>query len=376
MRKCPRSGTLREVMVAAFQGLLAGRFVIEREVGRGGVGIVYRATDEVSKAPVALKVIAIPGVDAGEEARFGREGRVLAGLSHPGIVRVVAFGQLDEGHPYVAMEWLDGEDIAQRQKRAPLTLGQAVEVGAHVADALAYAHGVGIVHRDIKPSNVILVGSKAGHDWPIESKLVDFGVASAEDARLTRTGAIIGTPAYMAPEQARGDAEVDARADIYGLGATLFEMIAGRPPHVGPTPVAILARLVTTPAPRLSEIFPEAPHLARRPPRQHARDAPRGSPERRRRGRQRACARSPPSSRTLRMTTRTQSPDSSGTPQSMGSMILARRLGPADRGSSRRSSPRPCRRARRAVGSSRISARAAPRRPSSAATPSSRISAC
>ena len=100
-------------MVAAFQGLLAGRFVIEREVGRGGVGIVYRATDEVSKAPVALKVIAIPGVDAGEEARFGREGRVLAGLSHPGIVRVVAFGQLDEGHPYVAMEWLDGEDIAQ-----------------------------------------------------------------------------------------------------------------------------------------------------------------------------------------------------------------------------------------------------------------------
>ncbi|MBX3188077.1 MAG: protein kinase [Labilithrix sp.] len=246
--------------LAAFQGLLAGRFVIEREVGRGGVGIVYRARDEVSGAPVALKVIAIPGVDASEEARFGREGRVLAGLSHPGIVRVVAFGQLDEGHPYVAMEWLEGEDIAQRQKRAPLTLGQAVEVAAQVADGLAYAHGVGIVHRDIKPSNVILVGSRAGHEWPIECKLVDFGVASAEDARLTRTGAIIGTPAYMAPEQARGDAEVDARADIYGLGASLFEMIAGRPPHVGPTPVAILARLVTTPAPRLTEIFPEAPH--------------------------------------------------------------------------------------------------------------------
>ncbi len=247
-------------MGVAFQGLLAGRFVIEREVGRGGVGIVYRATDEVSEAHVALKVIAIPGVDASEEARFGREGRVLAGLNHPGIVRVVAFGQLEDGHPYVAMEWLDGEDVAQRQKRAPLTLGQAVEVGASVADALAYAHGVGIVHRDVKPSNVILVGSRAGHDWPIASKLVDFGVASAEDARLTRTGAIIGTPAYMAPEQARGDSEVDSRADIYGLGATLFEMIAGRPPHVGPTPVAILARLVTTPAPRLTEIFPDAPH--------------------------------------------------------------------------------------------------------------------
>ena len=240
----------------AFQGLLAGRFVIEREVGRGGVGIVYRANDEVTGTPVALKVIAIPGVDAGEEARFGREGRVLAGLSHPGIVRVVAFGQLEEGHPYVAMEWLDGEDVQQRQKRAPLPLVKCLEIAAQTADALAYAHGVGIIHRDIKPSNIFLIGDAEGNDV---AKLVDFGVASAEDARLTRTGAIIGTPAYMAPEQARGDAEVDARADIYGLGATLFEMIAGRPPHVGPTPIAILARLVTTPAPRLGEVFTEAP---------------------------------------------------------------------------------------------------------------------
>src|SRR6476620_5831700 len=101
---------------AAFQGLLAERFVVEREVGRGGVGIVYRARDEVTGAPVASKVIAIPGVDTNEEARFGREGRVLAGLSHAGIVRVVAFGQLEEGHPYVAMEGLEGEDIAQRQR--------------------------------------------------------------------------------------------------------------------------------------------------------------------------------------------------------------------------------------------------------------------
>ena len=305
--------------VAAFQGLLAGRFIIEREVGRGGVGIVYRAMDEVTGAPVALKIIAIHGVDAGEEARFGRGGRVLAGLSHPNIVRVVAFGALDEGQPYVAMEWLDGEDIAQRQKRAPLTLGQAVVVGAQVADALAYAHGVGIVHRDIKPSNVILLGSHPGHEWPVESKLVDFGVASAEDSRLTRTGAIIGTPAYMAPEQARGDAEVDARSDIYGLGATLFEMIAGRPPHIGPTPVAILARLVTTPAPRLTEIFPEAPHslddllcdmLAT-----HPEDRPAGAAEVARRLRVIATE-----LEHAPETTRTQSPEE---PQSMGSMILS-----------------------------------------------------
>ncbi len=246
-------------MMAAHAQLLAGRFVVEREVGRGGVGIVYRAHDQVGGQAVALKVIAIPGVDAGEEARFQREGRVLAGLHHPGIVRVVAFGQLDEGQPFVAMEWLEGEDMAQRHKRAPLPLAAALRVAADVADALAAAHASGIVHRDVKPSNIFLVGSR--RDDPnaaFHVKLVDFGVASTADAKLTRTGAIVGTPAYMAPEQARGDSEVDARADLYALGATLFELITNRPPHVGPTAIAILARLVTTPAPRLSDVLPQA----------------------------------------------------------------------------------------------------------------------
>jgi eukaryotic-like serine/threonine-protein kinase len=248
-------------MTAAVAQPLAGRFAIEREIGRGGVGIVYRARDEVTGQDVALKVIAIPGVDAGEEARFRREGRVLAGLHHAGIVRVVAFGQLDDGQPYIAMEWLEGEDIAQRQRRAPLPLAACVRIAAEVADALGAAHAAGIVHRDVKPSNVILVGSspRGTRGDTFHVKLVDFGVAAAEDAKLTRTGAIVGTPAYMAPEQARGDAEVDARADLYALGATLFEMIAGRPPHVGPTPIAILARLVTTPAPRLAEVLPDVP---------------------------------------------------------------------------------------------------------------------
>ncbi len=240
-------------------GVIGGRFLIEGEVGRGGVGIVYRALDRITAQTVALKVIAISGVAASEEARFAQEGRLLASISDPAIVKVVAFGQLEDGQPYVAMEWLEGEDIAQRQKRKPLTVSEALEVAAQVADGLAAAHAAGIVHRDVKPSNVFLVGSGPGQDRPLTAKLVDFGVASAEDARLTRTGAIIGTPAYMAPEQARGDSDVDARSDLYSLGATLFEVLTGRPPHVGPTPIAVLARLVTTPAPRLRELCADAP---------------------------------------------------------------------------------------------------------------------
>jgi type II secretory pathway predicted ATPase ExeA len=238
---------------------LAGRFLVEREIGRGGVGIVYRAYDRVANQAVALKVIALPDVDAGEEARFQREGRVLAGLNHPGIVRVVAFGKLDEGQPFVAMEWLEGEDLAQRHRRSPLPIAASLRVAADVASALGAAHACGIVHRDVKPSNIFLLGSGPGTDGFLGVKLVDFGVAATQDARLTRTGAIVGTPAYMAPEQARGDGEIDARADLYALGATLFEMLAQRPPHVGPTAIAILARLVTTPAPRLADILPDVP---------------------------------------------------------------------------------------------------------------------
>ncbi len=235
------------------------RFRLEREVGRGGVGVVYRAKDTISGEDVAVKVIGQYGVDASEEARLEREGRILAGLRHPGIVRVLGFGRLEEGQPYVAMEWLEGEDVAAALKRGSFTIGYALDIAIQTAVALDAAHEAGIIHRDIKPSNLFLVRDDEADGGSIRVKIVDFGVAAEGDVKITRTGAIVGTPAYMAPEQARGDAAVDARADLYALGATLFEMLTGRPPHVGPTPIAVLARLVTTPAPRLSEIMGGVP---------------------------------------------------------------------------------------------------------------------
>ncbi len=245
---------------------MGGRFVVEREVGRGGAGIVYRAWDLVTEQQVALKVMAVEaGVIAPEEeVRLGREGELLANLDHPFIVKTVAYGVFeDTGLPYVAMEWLEGEDLAAREKRDPLNLKQAVELAILVAEALDAAHAAGVIHRDIKPGNIFLCKGRhpQTEELDVTPKLVDFGVAAAGDIRITRTGDVVGTPAYMAPEQARGDAPIDARCDIYSLGATLFELIAGRPPHVGPTAIATLARLVTTPPPRLRELRRDVPPL-------------------------------------------------------------------------------------------------------------------
>jgi tetratricopeptide (TPR) repeat protein len=245
------------------QRRLGGRFAVEREVGRGGVGVVYRAYDLLTKQIVALKVVAAEaGVAPEEEARLAREGQLLAALDHPGIVKTVAFGVLDDtGLPYVAMEWLEGEDLAARQKRDPLNLAESLELTDSVGQALEAAHEAGVIHRDIKPGNIFLCKNTRGGLLDCRPKLVDFGVAANTDAQLALTGDPVGTPAYMAPEQARGDAPIDVRCDIYSLGATLFELLAGRPPHVGPNAIATLARLVTTAPPRLSELRPEIPGL-------------------------------------------------------------------------------------------------------------------
>jgi eukaryotic-like serine/threonine-protein kinase len=236
--------------------VIAERFEIERLGVSGGMGAVYRAHDRQHGETVAVKTLYRKRAEDVE--RFVREAEVLAALSHPGIVRYIAHGSSAEGELYLAMEWLDGEDLAARLLRGPLPAGESLALAAEVAGALAAAHARGVVHRDIKPSNVFLTGGA------IEGvKILDFGVARlGAEARAgwsTRTGAMMGTPGYMAPEQARGDPLVDARADVFALGCVLFECLTGRAVFVGSHPMAVLAKILLEPPPRLRDLRPDLP---------------------------------------------------------------------------------------------------------------------
>ncbi|MCW5806255.1 MAG: protein kinase, partial [Deltaproteobacteria bacterium] len=238
--------------------VIEGRFEIEAVAGTGGMGTVYRARDRVSGERVALKMLR--GNASAENAeRFAREIRVLANLRHPGIVRYVADGRTTEGPEerlWLAMEWLDGENLSQRLSRAGLSPAEAVHLLRRVAEALGAAHDRGVVHRDIKPSNLFLVGRD------LERVVVlDFGVARIADAvrGVTGTGVMVGTPGYMAPEQVRGDRDVGPRADVFAAGCVLFECLTGRPAFVGEHMMAVLAKIILEEAPRASELRDDLP---------------------------------------------------------------------------------------------------------------------
>jgi serine/threonine protein kinase/tetratricopeptide (TPR) repeat protein len=228
------------------------RFVIERPIRRGGMGAVYLARDQVTASPVALKLID-RGIDDTAD-RFRREARVLADLCHPSIVRYVTHGQTDASEPFLVMEWLEGEDLAQRLARGGLTVLQAVSLVRRTAQALAFAHAKGVVHRDIKPSNLFLVGGD-----PDRVKILDFGIALPQirSQVLTRTGSLLGTVGYMAPEQARGSSDVDAPADVFSLGCVFFECLTGRPAFAGSHAVAVLAKVLSEEIPRVCDLRPE-----------------------------------------------------------------------------------------------------------------------
>jgi len=233
---------------------IADRFEIESVAGEGGMGTVYRACDLRSPASgtVALKVVR----GAFANARFEREAMLLAQIEGEGIVRYVAHGRIDADSMYLAMEWLEGEGLDARLARGPLGIGECIALGRRLARALGVAHARGVVHRDVKPSNVILRGGLAA-----EATLVDFGIARAQGAlrAMTATGTVIGTPQYMAPEQARGERDVDGRADVFSLGCVLFECLSGRAAFVGPHVIAVLAKILLDPAGRVSALRADVP---------------------------------------------------------------------------------------------------------------------
>jgi serine/threonine protein kinase len=211
------------------------------ELGRGGMGVVYRARQLSLNRVVALKVIRAgrrPG-DA-SLARFRREAEVLARLQHPNIVQVFDLAESD-GIPYLAMEYVAGGSLADRLRAGPLPPGEAARLVATLARAVHAAHRAGIVHRDLKPANALLTADGT-------PKVADFGLAklAAHDPGLSAPGAVIGTPRYMAPEQAEGTGEVGPAADVYALGAILYECLTARPPFNGPTPSAVIGRVLTS----------------------------------------------------------------------------------------------------------------------------------
>ncbi len=237
------------------RGALADRYLIERELGRGGMATVYLAHDLRHDRHVALKVLHPELAHAVGPARFLREIRTTARLQHPHILPVFDSGEAD-GQLWYAMPYVEGESLRARLGHQPkLPIEEALHIASEVADALAYAHERGIIHRDVKPENILLSG---GH-----ALVADFGIARAvgqtEGDKLTGTGLALGTPAYMSPEQAAGSGALDGRSDQYSLGCVLYEMLAGEQPFTGPTPQAVIAGGSWSPRPRFAACAPKCP---------------------------------------------------------------------------------------------------------------------
>jgi eukaryotic-like serine/threonine-protein kinase len=244
---------------ATFQSLLAGRYAIERELGRGGMATVFLATDLEHGRVVALKVMH-PELAAVGAARFRREISIAGRLRHPNILGVYEAGEA-AGRFWYAMPYVQGEslrDVLRRERRLPVP--RAVRIALDAARALDYAHQQGVLHRDVKPENVLL-------DETGRTLLADFGLARAtepdagvcEAGALTETGFFVGSATYVSPEQSSGEYEVDGRTDVYGLGCVLFEMLAGEPPITAPTAREVLAKRAALPAPPVGQLCPDVP---------------------------------------------------------------------------------------------------------------------
>ncbi|HEX6537046.1 MAG TPA: protein kinase [Gemmatimonadaceae bacterium] len=228
---------------------------VDAEIGRGGMAVVYRATDLRLKRPVAIKVLPPDlAFRADVRARFLREAQTAAQLNHPNIVPIYTVDERG-GLVYFVMGLVDGESLAARAARAPLSLAEVRRVLREVADALAYAHAHGVIHRDIKPDNILLERTSG------RAMVTDFGIARAAeaDSRLTVTGVAVGTPAYMSPEQALGERELDGRSDIYSLGVLGYLLVAGQLPFHATSSAAVMMKHIGE-APRpLGTVRPDVP---------------------------------------------------------------------------------------------------------------------
>ena len=238
-----------------------GQYTLKRKLGEGGMGEVWLAEHGLLKRPCAVKFIRPElAANASNAARFNREVQAVTALSHVNTVRVYDYGQADDGSFYFVMEYLDGPTLEELVKASgPLAPGRAVHLLRQVCGALAEAHAAGLVHRDLKPGNVIVASLGGQKDV---AKLLDFGLVhdlADTDDRLTRIGMILGTPAYMCPEQAAGEAAVDARGDIYSLGAVAFFALTGRPPFQAKTAGQLLAAHRSELPPLLTDVSPDIP---------------------------------------------------------------------------------------------------------------------
>jgi serine/threonine protein kinase len=234
-----------------------GRYVVESELGRGAMGVVYKATDTVLERPVAVKTVNITlerEYADKYEARFYQEAKAAGGLNHPNIVTIHDVGKAGE-LVYMAMEYIEGVELRTLiGEGQPLALPQALSIAAQVAEGLAYAHKRGVVHRDIKPANIMVVPN-----GPV--KITDFGIARMRGSReLTQTGMLLGSPKYMSPEQAIGK-RADQRSDIFSMGVILYEMIAGVAPFNGENVTALMYQIVNFVPPAPGAINPSVPPI-------------------------------------------------------------------------------------------------------------------
>jgi len=229
------------------------RYEIKAELGRGGMAAVYKAIDPRFKREVAIKILPAAFMhDAMFRARFEREAQTIASLEFPGIVPVYDYGD-ENGQTYLVMRYMPGGSLADLLKQGPLPIDEVKRIFERLTSALDYVHSKGIIHRDLKPANILF-------DLHGNAYLSDFGIVHLADASIALTGdALIGTPSYMSPEQARGDGDIDHRSDIYALGAILFEMLSGRLPYEATTPMGIAMKHLIEPVPRILAVKADLP---------------------------------------------------------------------------------------------------------------------